>query len=163
MWAAEQVLAAHPLGQRAIVLRLAGLYGPGRIPRVADLQAGRPVAVSSRGHLNLIHVSDAVRVVLAAETVSPPRTYLVSDGHPAQRRQFYLRLAELLGLPPPQFVEPSAADAALSRAGTDKQVSNRRMLAELKVQLAYPSYREGLAAIVAEMRGSTAADGFCGP
>jgi nucleoside-diphosphate-sugar epimerase len=148
MLAAEEVLCRHPLGARAIVLRLAGLYGPGRIPHLADLQAGRPIEVVARGCINLIHVEDAARAVLAAEVRGrPPRTYIVSDGHPADRRDFYVRLAELMSLAPPRFVEIAPAEAALRRGSGDKRVSNARMLAELGVSLEYPSYREGLAAV----------------
>lgn len=149
MLAAEQILGRHALASRAIVLRLAGLYGPGRLPRAADLSARRPLPVPSHGCLNLIHVDDAVRVILAAEAwARPPRTYSVADGHPAGRREFYSYLAELLGLPAPQFLEPDANTPAAARARADKRVDNARMLAELKVELCYPSYREGLRAIV---------------
>jgi nucleoside-diphosphate-sugar epimerase len=148
--AAEQVLAEHPLSSRAIVLRLAGLYGPGRIPRMADLVPGQPFAVRERGYVNLIHVDDAAAVVLASEQrAQPPRTYCVSDGQPVGRRALYEYLAELLKLPPPEFVEPSPDASGASRADADKRVDNARMLAELEVELEYPSYREGLAAIVA--------------
>ena len=143
--AAEDVLARHPLASRSIVLRLAGLYGPDRLPKIADLRAGRPLAVSGRGRLNLIHVEDATGVVLAAaERANPPRTYVVSDGTPVGRREFYRHLASRLGLPAPTFVEPSPEDLAAQRGGGDKRASNARMLAELGVKLVYPSYREGL-------------------
>jgi nucleoside-diphosphate-sugar epimerase len=55
--AAEERLARSPFADRAIILRLAGLYGPGRIPRAADLLAGRPIDASRGGWLNLIHVA----------------------------------------------------------------------------------------------------------
>ncbi len=100
--------------------------------------------------MNLIHVDDAAAVVLAAEEkAQPPRTYCVCDGHPVGRRALYEQLAELLKLPRPEFVEPSPDVEGASRAGADKRVKNARMLAELEVELEYPSYREGLAAIVA--------------
>ena len=41
--AAEQALAAHPLGQRSVILRLAGIYGPGRVPFFDELRAGEPI------------------------------------------------------------------------------------------------------------------------
>ena len=158
MLAAEEVLGKHPLSSRAIILRLAGLYGPDRIPRMGDLLAGRPIAALPRGRLNLIHVDDAAAVVLAAEAQArPPRTYVVSDGHPTQRRQFYEHLARLLDRPAPQFVEPPADAPSALRAAASKRASNSRMCNELGVVLAHPSYREGLAAIVAA--GQPSADG----
>jgi nucleoside-diphosphate-sugar epimerase len=153
MLAAEGVLRNHPLGSRAIILRLAGLYGPGRIPRLRQLRAGEPLVASPGGHLNLIHVDDAAAVVLAAESrAEPPRTYLVSDGHPTHQRGFYAKLAELLGLGPPEFVEPGP-DAGRAQRGGNKRVRNARMLEELGIELQHPTYREGLAAVVAAEKG----------
>jgi nucleoside-diphosphate-sugar epimerase len=150
---AETLLDAHPFGQRTIKLRLAGLYGPGRIPNAEAIRGGRPISVPPNGFLNLIHVDDAVEVVLAAETLaSPPRTYNVSDGHPVERRHYYEELARQLSAPTPRFTLPADESAAAVRASTDKCVSNARMLAELHVALRYPTYRQGLAAIVAAER-----------
>jgi nucleoside-diphosphate-sugar epimerase len=99
--------------------------------------------------LNLIHVEDAAQVVLAAEErAAPPRKYVVSDGHPVERSEYYTELARLLGAPKPRFIEPPADAPAAIRAASDKRVNPRRMFVELSPDLAYPSYREGLAAIV---------------
>lgn len=149
--AAEEALRRHRLGARGIVLRLAGIFGPGRIPNQAPLLAGEPLAVPTAGYLNLIHVDDAASAVLAAATVEAelPRTYLISDGHPVRRGEYYAELARLLRAPAPRFAEPPASDPRAARAAADKRIDNSRMLAELRVSLAYPSYREGLAAIVA--------------
>jgi len=149
--AAESTLAEHAIGRRAVVLRMAGLYGPGRIPRKADLLAGRPIAAPREGYMNLIHVDDAADVVLAAEArATPPRTYLVSDGHPVGRRAYYTELAGLLGSPPPTFVDPPAEAPAARRAQADKRINNARMLTELGVRLRYPTCHAGLAAILAD-------------
>ncbi len=148
---AERVLEQHRLGERAVVLRLAGIYGPGRIPLAGKLQAGEPIPAPADGFLNLIHVDDAAEVVLAAEQhAQPPRRYCVADGHPAVRREYYAELARLLGAPPPRFSEPAADSPAAQRAAADKRVASTRMLAELRVKLRFPTYREGLAAIVAQ-------------
>ena len=147
--AAERCLAASPLGNKAVVLRLAGIYGPGRIPRAADLQAGRPINAPARGWLNLIHVDDAAQIVLSAEQHAPlPRTYVVSDGQPVQRSDYYTELAKLLQAPTPQFVEPPKNSPAAQRAASDKRINPGRMFAELNPQLRYAGYREGLAAII---------------
>lgn len=152
---AEQVLQNHPLAARTTVLRMAGIYGPGRIPRLADLAAGQPLAISDTGYLNLIHVDDAARVLVAAEGPGKlPQRFNVSDGHPCRRRDFYRHLARLLALPEPAFVEPTAEAAATARGQDNKRVSNRRLLQELGAEFLYPSYEEGLAAIVASSRTS---------
>jgi nucleoside-diphosphate-sugar epimerase len=149
--AAEQALESSSLGARAVVLRLAGIYGPGRIPRVAALLAGEPIDAPASGWLNLIHVEDAADIILAAERLAPlPRRYVVSDGHPVRRSEYFAELARLLGAPPPRFAAVPEGSAAAARATEDKRACNARMLAELRAQLGYPTYREGLAAIVAQ-------------
>ena len=139
------------MGRRAIILRLAGLYGPQRIPHLNLLGDGRPIPVPNRGHLNLIHVDDAARVVIAAfERAQPPRTYCVSDGNPVPRREFYREVGRLIGADEPIFSEPDPEASASHRASTDKRVSNRRLLSDFDLRLEYPSYREGLASILSD-------------
>jgi nucleoside-diphosphate-sugar epimerase len=145
--AAEEALAAHPLGDRGIVLRLAGIYGPGRLPRRAELAPGESLPIAAGEHVNLIHVEDAAAAVLAAEADGqPPRTFNISDGHPVERREYFAELARQFGLPRPSFRDPLPGEAA-GRRGGDKRVSNGRMLAELRVKLTYPTFREGLSAM----------------
>ena len=147
--AAEELLRASKLADKSVILRLAGIYGPGRIPRSQDLLAGKPIDAPAAGWLNLIHVEDAARIVLLAEErAQPPKLYVVSDGQPAQRGDYYRELARLLGAPTPQFTEPPADSPAAQRAASDKRISPRRLFAELQPKLNYLSYREGLAAIV---------------
>lgn len=148
--AAEDTLRASRLADRAIVLRLAGIYGPGRIPRSSDLLAGKPIDAPAAGWLNLIHVDDAAAIVLLAERDAPlPSLYVVSDGQPVIRGDYYRELSRLLGAPLPRFTTPPEGSPAAARAGSDKRVNPAKMLAELQPRLSYPSYREGLAAIVA--------------
>jgi nucleoside-diphosphate-sugar epimerase len=147
--AAEQALAAHPLGKRSTILRLAGIYGPGRIPFIQELRDHQPIAAPSTGFLNLIHVDDAAAVVTAA-AASPtfsdgPRVYCVSDGHPVARQDFYREAARIIGAPPPTFVEPDPSSPRAERARGNRRVRNDRMLAALQVTLTYPDYRAGLA------------------
>jgi nucleoside-diphosphate-sugar epimerase len=146
--AAEQLLGRHRWGGKAVVLRMAGLYGPDRLPYLQTLVEGRPLDAPAQGYLNLIHVDDAARAVLAADQRAQiPRVYLVSDGRPAERAAFYSELARLLAAPPPSF-NASPNTPAAHRAAANKRISNARLLAELAPEFAYPSYREGLAAIV---------------
>ena len=148
--AAEQLLQQSKFAHRAIILRLAGIYGPERIPRANDLASGAAIPAPSQGWLNLIHVDDAARIVLLAETRSiPPQLFCVSDGQPVQRADYYTELARLLHAPPPQFVDPPLDSPAALRAASDKRVSNALLMRQLGPTFLYPSYREGLAAIVA--------------
>jgi nucleoside-diphosphate-sugar epimerase len=147
---AERQLQSHRLGARAIILRLAGIYGPGRIPSLGDLRDGVPILASADGYINLIHVEDASRIVIAAEAhANVPRTYLVSDGTPVLRRQFYDEVSRLFRTPQAVFEEQS--ERIDRRGNTSKRVSNARLLAETGVRLKYPTYREGLAAIAHAM------------
>lgn len=136
---AERLLFAHSRAHDALVLRLAGLYGPGRVPRSADVAAGRPITGSPDAYLNLIHVEDAARAVVAAAVCEPitARTYVVSDGHPPTRGEYVELVATLLGVAPPRFEGGS---------GLGKRARNDRAVHELGVRLQYRSYREGLAA-----------------
>jgi len=148
---AERLVQKHSLSDRSIILRMAGIYGPGRIPRRRDLQSGQPIAAPSEGYLNLIHVDDAARAVVEAERRSPmPAVYCIADGQPVQRREYYEHLARLIQAPPPTFAPPAADSPAWERAGASKRVSNRLFMSRLNFQLLYPSYREGLNAIVGE-------------
>jgi len=154
--AAERVLAASPFASRGVVLRLAGIYGPGRVPFLDQLRAGEPIPTVSAGHLNLIHVEDAAAVVVAAELYRKRLTYCVSDGHPVMRGEYYAEVARLIGAPPPTFVKPDLNSPRALRAEADRRVRNTRMLAELGVRLAFADYRAGLAAILG---GCGSADG----
>ncbi len=146
--AAETLLRESRLGDRAVILRLAGIYGPGRIPRVADIRAGVPIAAPADGCVNLIHVDDAARIVVASEQLSPPRLYVVSDGQPVERAAYSGELARLIDAPPPTFTPPAPEAHVAQRAGSDKRVSPARLFADLPIALRFGSYREGLADIV---------------
>jgi nucleoside-diphosphate-sugar epimerase len=106
--------------------------------------------VAESGYLNLIHIDDAANVIVEADKRGrTPRMFVVSDGHPVQRRAYYVELSRLLGAGRPQFVAPAADSPAASRSESSKRINNARLVAELDVRLAYPSFREGLAAIIA--------------
>lgn len=156
--AAEQILAAHPIGRRSVILRLAGIYGPGRVPYLDKLGAGEPIAAPSEGWLNLIHVDDAARIVVAVDRwlaergeSDGPHVFCVSDGAPVVRGEYYAEAARLIGAPPPRFTAPPADSPAAARAGTDRRVANaklRDLMSAAGIGFEFPSYREGLAAIL---------------
>jgi nucleoside-diphosphate-sugar epimerase len=146
---AEAVLHASSLAERAIVLRLAGLYGPNRIPRREDLVSGKSLAADPAAFLNLIHVDDAARIVVAVEAQArPPCAYLVSDGCPVVRGEYYAEAARLLGAPQPTFAEADKRSKPDTRGNTDKRINNSRLITEIEFQLQYPSYKQGLAASI---------------
>jgi nucleoside-diphosphate-sugar epimerase len=153
--AAEEALAASLFADRGVVLRLAGIYGPGRVPFLEKLRAGEPIPAVSEGFLNLIHVEDAAATAIAAEARREPRpprpnptVYCVSDGCPVERGEYYREVARRIGAAPPIFVKPDLNSPRAARAEANRRVKNTRMLAELGVELQYPDYRSGLAAIL---------------
>ncbi len=153
--AAEECLDSHPVAKNSVVLRLAGLYGPGRIPYLAKLRAGEPIDAPSKGWLNLIHVDDAADIVLAVDSWQGscelgPHLFNVTDGHPVVRGSYYGEVARRIGAPLPQFAKPDPASPAAARASADKRVGNEKLMQALKLQLTYPSYREGLASILSD-------------
>ena len=123
----------------AIRLRFAGPQ-PRRTDQPAGaVNAGEPIPGDADGWLNPIHVDDGVRAVrAAAERGEPGAVYNVSDGHPVRRRDFYAELARLLGTPAPHFAGPPVPGAP------NRRIVSRRLREELGVDLAYPSYVEGL-------------------
>jgi nucleoside-diphosphate-sugar epimerase len=150
--AAEIVLASHSVGANSVILRLAGIYGPGRVPFLDELRTGRPIPAPIDGYLNLIHVDDAAAIVFAAGRMpafgNGPRTYCVSDGQPVTRSEFYCQVARQIGAQPPSFVEPKPNSPRAERAAANRRISNNRMQRELQVSLKYANYRAGLAAIL---------------
>jgi len=146
--AAEQWLLQqrHDAGLNATTLRLAGIYGPGRVPLAAKLLAGEPLAVPREGHLNLVHVTDIARMIIQ---MLPHRMqhplYLFSDGQPVLRETFYRELARMCGVNEPNFVDPDPG-APKTRRATDKQVNPLRLVTETKFEYQFPNYQIGLAA-----------------
>jgi nucleoside-diphosphate-sugar epimerase len=142
---AEQLLRAHL--PDAVVLRFAGIYGPGRLLRRQAIEAGEPLIGDPDRWLNLIHVEDGAAAVLAAEAhARSGATVNVSDDRPVRRRDFYALLARLLGAPEPRFVPPATGVPLPGHERVNRRIVNRRLHAELGVQLRYPSYEEGLPA-----------------
>jgi nucleoside-diphosphate-sugar epimerase len=157
--AAEVLLAGKKSGSNNVILRLAGLYGPGRVPFLDLLRDGGTIPAMENGHLNLIHVDDAAAVVVAASRLGPftdgPRIYCVSDGHPVQRGEYYREVARQIGAPPVRFVAPEPSSPRAARAEADRRIRNDRMLADLRVPLQYPDYRTGLKAILNDSSSAT--------
>lgn len=145
---AERWLASSEANEaqwNSTVLRLAGIYGPGRIPLAAKLRAGEALAVPQQGYLNLVHVHDIARMVLQLLLTETPEreTYVFSDSHPVKRLDFYQSLAELCGVSEPQFVEANPQDSRARRA-TSKKVDASRITGEFDFQYRFPDYRSGL-------------------
>lgn len=127
----------HARRPDAIVLRFAGIYGPGRVIRRATIERGEPIATDPKGWLNLIHVEDGATAAIAtADRAETGATFNVGDGRPVTRREFYAEMASLLGAPSPVFT--SIVEK------TNRQIDNGRLRAEFGFKLQFPDYRAGL-------------------
>ncbi|HBJ38297.1 MAG TPA: NAD(P)-dependent oxidoreductase [Planctomycetaceae bacterium] len=142
---AESLLHRRRPNSPWTILRLAGIYGPGRIPRVADVLAGRPIEGPNCGYLNLIHRDDAVSAILAAWTRRQDRhnLYLVADDQPVIRSRFYEQIAVISGVPSPKFAANDKPSLS-ARSASNKRVWNRRLRRDLLSKLDFPTYVQGL-------------------
>jgi nucleoside-diphosphate-sugar epimerase len=135
------------------VFRLAGIYGPGRSP-FGGLRAGTARRIDRPGQVfSRIHVDDIASILIASMArPRPGAVYNVCDDQAAAPADVVAHAAALLGLQPPPLVPFEAAELSpLARSFWDdnKRVSNTLIKQELGVSLRYPSFREGLAAILA--------------
>lgn len=149
----EWLSMAEPGARRVQVFRLAGIYGPGR-SAIEQVLSGRARRVVKPGQVfNRIHVAD-IAATLEAAIVKGGRhdIYNVTDDEPAPPQDVIALAAVLLGQPPPPEIPFN--DAEMSPMGRSfyselKRVRNDRIKQDLGVELTYPTYREGLAAIAA--------------
>lgn len=142
------------------VFRIAGIYGPGR-NALAAVRDGRARRIVKPGQVfSRIHVDD-IAAALAASIArpNPGRAYNLADDRPAPPSEVTEFACRLLGLPPPPaepFETAELSPMAASFYRDSKRVSNARIKAELGVRLRYPSYREGLRALLEAGEGQEA-------
>ncbi len=158
--AAEAAWSAFADKYAVDIFRLAGTYGPGRSV-FDDLRGGRARRVVKPGHaFGRIHRDDIVRAIRAAmaqEAGAGVRMFNLSDDQPAESAVVIEEAARLLGIPaPPElaFVEAWQAMSPMARSfwAENRKVSSRATKAALGLCWRYPTYREGLRAILAAER-----------
>ncbi len=129
----------------AIVLRVAGIYGPGRGHLFLQYLKGQ-ARIPGRGEqlINMIHRDDVVGCVVAAlKSGRPGEIYNAVDDEPVPQIHFFRWLSEALGKNMPPF---GGEKEAGKRAVTNKKVSNRKLRMELGCALRYPTFRQGYTA-----------------
>ncbi|WP_370156058.1 SDR family oxidoreductase [Ferrovibrio sp.] len=134
------------------VFRLAGIYGPGR-SQLDSLREGRARRMVKPGQVFCrIHVDDIAAVLQASMArPDPGAVYNVADDEPAPPQDVVAYAADLLGLPlPPEtpYDESALTPMQASFYGDNRRVRNGRIKTELGVTLRYPTYREGLRALL---------------
>jgi nucleoside-diphosphate-sugar epimerase len=137
------------------VLRLAGIYGPGQNALVA-VARGKARRIIKPGQIfNRIHVADIAQAIDAAFARPANGVFNVADDEPAPPADPIVFAAKLLGCEPPPEIAfdeaaPSMSPMALSFWQECRRVRNDKLKRELGVTLRYPSYREGLTALLEE-------------
>ena len=136
----------------AVILRVAGIYGPARGHSFKQFLRGE-ARIEGDGvrWLNMIHRDDLIGVIIAAlERGAPGEIYNAADDAPSSQLEFFTWLATELKQPLPPKV---AADAEVwrKRGVTNKRVSNAKLRAELKYELRFPDFRAGYAAEIARL------------
>jgi nucleoside-diphosphate-sugar epimerase len=157
--ARERIAAEHAwqaFGERrdvpVAVLRLSGIYGPGRNPLV-NLRRGQARNIDKPGQVfNRIHVEDIAQAIEAAFAQRAEGVFNITDDEPTPPGDPIVFAAGLLGLAPPPTVPfaqalPAMSPMAASFYAESRRVRNERMKRVLGVRLRYPSYREGLRAL----------------
>lgn len=136
-----------------IILRVGGIYGPGRLP-LERLQKGLPVLNEIEcGYTNRIHAEDLARICIAAATKGrADNIYNVSDGHPGNMTQYFNAVADAVGLPRPPAVTMAEArhtlsPAMLSYLTESRRMDNRKLLREFGITLEFPDLASGLAGL----------------
>lgn len=141
---------ADATGGEAAILRLAGIYGPGRNALVT-LRAGTARRIIKPGQVfNRIHVDDIASATMAAIQREGGGIWNVCDDEPAPPQDVITYAAKLMSVaPPPEEAFETAEMSAMARSfySSSARVSNARLKRELGIALAYPTYRHGLDAL----------------
>ena len=147
-WQGLQASAGLPLH----IFRLAGIYGPGSNQLVSILKGKSRRVVKPGQVFSRIHVDDIASILEAS--IARPNSgaiYNVCDDEAAPPQDVVAYAADLLGRPaPPEVAFEAAEMSSMGRSfyAESKRVANTRIKQELGVELAYPTYREGLAALL---------------
>ncbi|WP_088346119.1 MULTISPECIES: SDR family oxidoreductase [Rhodomicrobium] len=152
-WAAS----ASSLGVPLQVYRLAGIYGPGQ-NALERLLAGHERRIEKPGLIfNRTHRTDIAATVEAGIRAggNAVGVFNVTDDEPAPPQDVVAYAADLLGVAPPPlvpFAQAELSPMARSFYAESKRARNDRIKRDLGVTLAYPTYREGLRALAAELK-----------
>ena len=137
------------------LFRLAGIYGPGRNQLAAVLEGTARRVVKPGQVFSRIHVDDVAGVLEASiARPHPGRAYNVCDDEPAPPQDVVAWAARLLDRPvPPEIAFDGAELSPMAKSfyAESKRVANARIKDELGYRLTYPNYRQGLAALLADL------------
>lgn len=150
---AEKRVSDGSISRRWFIIRLAGLYGPGRHQLLDRVRARDPnLATEKDRSLNTIHRDDACRAILAclkAGPEIPSQIFNLTDGGVVRRREVIRWLAERTLGEDPLVDGPQAVGYGPDRRMPDRMVSNKRIQEVLGWRPQYPDFRAGYEAILA--------------
>jgi nucleoside-diphosphate-sugar epimerase len=133
-----------------VILRVPGIYGPGKLP-VTRLQQQKPVLAPEQSPWsNRVHIDDLVSACVAAGHHAEPKpVYNISDGHPSTMTDYFYRVADALGLERPPAISleqarQSMSDGMLSYLEESKRIDNTLMREHLGVDPVYWDLEEGI-------------------
>jgi len=137
----------------AVILRVAGIYGPGRGHWLQQFLRGEArIEGDGARWLNMIHRDDLIGVIIAAlRAAQPGEIFNAADSTPVTQLNFFEWLAAELKRPMPPTV-PADAEVWRRRGVTNKRVSNAKLRAELKYEFQFPDFRAGYAAEMARLK-----------
>lgn len=153
-WGVEQ-------GVPVVILRVAGIYGPGRIPMQRILSQEPLLDKKEAGSSNRIHADDLAAVCLAAfDKGKDGDIFNVCDGEISTLTGYFNAITDLLGLPRLPQVSRDEARTLMSPLmygymSESRKISNKKMLEKLAIKLKYPTMQEGLKASIEESQIST--------
>ncbi|MDY6979890.1 MAG: SDR family oxidoreductase [Pseudomonadota bacterium] len=133
-----------------IVLRVGGIYGPGRLPIKRIREQIPMIHETLAPQTNRIHVADLASIcVAAAQRGTPDAIYNVSDGNDSNMTQYFNTVADFLGLPRPPLIDRDEAQQTLSEGmlsylGESRRMDTSRLHEELGIELQYPTLQKGL-------------------
>jgi nucleoside-diphosphate-sugar epimerase len=137
-------------GIPVVILRVAGIYGSGRIPMQRILDREPLLNEQSAGYTNRIHADDLAAVCLAAlEKGEDGEIFNVCDGEISKMTDYFNTITDLMGLPRlPQLPLDEArklmSPLMFSYMTDSRKISNKKMLEKLGIKLKYPTLLEGL-------------------
>ena len=136
----------------AVILRIAGIYGPARGHSFKQfLKNEARIEGDGSRWLNMIHRDDLIGVIIVAlERGTPGEIYNAADNEPVSQLNFFKWLAGELKKPMPPVVSGDA-ETLRKRGVTNKCVSNAKMRVELKYEFKFPDFRAGYAAEIARL------------
>lgn len=133
-----------------VILRVAGIYGPGKLP-VDRLRSGEPIVNEQDSPFtNRVHADDLAKICeLALLQNNIDGIYNVTDGQPGTMYQYFNQVAIAMMLPPPSSISLEEAQGRLSQGmlsymAESRRISNEKLLRDFNLELQYPTLHKGL-------------------